>query len=37
MARMTFLCNAERCIASNGCTLTSKGATPPCTSPESDR
>ena len=37
MARMKFFCDAERCIASNGCTLTSKGATPPCISPESDR
>jgi Fe-S-cluster-containing dehydrogenase component len=37
MARMKFLCDAERCIECNGCTVTSKGATPPCRSPNSDR
>jgi|APFre7841882724_1041349.scaffolds.fasta_scaffold09675_3 hypothetical protein len=35
MARMKFLCDAERCIVRNGCTQESKGAMPPCKSPES--
>ena len=36
MARMKFLCDAERCIECNGCFESSKGATPPCISPKSD-
>jgi len=29
MARMKFVCDAERCIECNGCTLTSKGGDAP--------